>query len=327
MKYLRSPRFPTAGQVGSISAALSCRSSLRGRSAGSFLEQRLVIEPTGQGERRLWERDLYVLYVWVSGRSGRSRRFCKMRLTLRGISLCSKICSGSPGCCFYIWCKEKMQTSISKHSKVIYRHTAICHHIGTNGSVHNHRMDIEHHKHNYGTSSSQNPEGHTVLYRFKWTKQLRFISRVKIFHVAVVTSLIWPMSYWYFNGVITLTHLTCAITGATGTTAGLVVLSYFIRRVVGELSFDESTQQVTISSLTFWGNRCNRTFPLANLVPLSDSGINLNDTFHRLEVNGFTDVYLINLRNCKILHEKFCSVIGVPMDEISQMKTGLASKK
>ena len=263
--------------------------------------------------------------------SGRFRRFCKMRLTLRGISLYSKICAGCPGGSFDVWSKEKMQTSVSKHSKVILsarnRHAGICHRIGTNGSVHNHRMDIEHHKHNFKTSSSQNPEGDKVLYRFKWTKHLRFISRVKIFHVAIVTSLIWPMSYWYFNGVITLAHLTCAITGATGTTAGLIFLSYFIRRVVGELSFDESTQQVTISSLTFWGNRCNRTFPLANLVPLSDSGINSKNTFHRLEFNGFTDVYLINLRNCKIFHEKFFSVIGVPLDEISRMETGLASKK
>lgn len=254
-----------------------------------------------------------------------------MRLPLRGFFLYSKMYSGSPGCCFDIWCKEKMQTSMSKHSKVILsarrRDVVICHHIGTSGAVHKHRMDIKHHKHKYGTSSSLNPGGDKVLYRFKWTKHLRFISRVKIFHVAVVTSLIWPMSYWYFNGVITLAHLTYAITGATGTTAGLVVLSYFIRRVVGELSFDESTQQVTISSLTFWGNRCNRTFPLANLVPLSDSGIDLNNTFHRLEVNGFTDVYLINLQHCKILHEKFFSVIGVPIDEISQMETGLASKK
>ena len=254
-----------------------------------------------------------------------------MRVTLRGFSLYSKLSSGIPSCSFGIWCKEKMQTSMSKNWKVILSarngDVVICRHIGTNGSVHKHRMDINHHTHQYGTSSSLNREGDQVLYRFKWTKHLRFISRVKIFHVAVVTSLIWPMSYWYFNGVIALAHLTYAITGATGTTAGLVVLSYFIRRVVGELSFDESTQQVTISSLTFWGNRCNRTFPVANLVPLSDSGINLKNTFHRLEVNGITDVYLINLRHCKILHEKFFSVIGVPMDEISQMETGLASKK
>lgn len=269
-----------------------------------------------------------MLTLWVSARSP---QICKMRVTFRGFPLCSKLFSGSPGCFFGTWCKEKMQTSMSKHSKVILSarngDVVICRHIGTIVSVHKHRMDIKHHKHEYGTSSSLNREGDQVLYRFKWTKHLRFISRVKIFHVAVVTSLIWPMSYWYFSGVIALAHLTYAITGATGTTAGLVFLSYFIRRVIGELSFDESTQQVTISSLTFWGNRCNRTFPLANLVPLSDSGINSKNTFHRLEVNGFTDVYLINLRHCKILNEKFFSVIGIPIDEISQIETGLASKK
>lgn len=193
-------------------------------------------------------------------------------------------------------------------------------HFGT-GSVY------MYHKGRYGSANKLVPEGNQVLYRFKWTKHLRFISRVKIFHVAVVTSLTWPMSYWYLNEVISLYSLACAITGATGTTAGLVALSFFFRRVVGELSFDEGTQQVTISSLTFWGNRRNRTFPLTSLVPLSDSGINFKNTFHRLEVNCCTDVYLINLRHCKIFHEKFFSVTGVPMDEIDLRKTGLVSRK
>ena len=166
-----------------------------------------------------------------------------------------------------------------------------------------------------------------VLYRFRWIKQLRFISRVKIVHVAVVVSLVWPMSYWYSNGLISLPTLSCAVAGAVGTTVGLVAISYFFRRVVGELSIDEVTQKVTISSLTFWGNRRNRTFPLSSLVPLSDTGIDRKNTFHRLELYGSKDVYLINLRHCKIFYEMFFSVIGLPVPQTDRKTAEVASKK
>lgn len=163
-----------------------------------------------------------------------------------------------------------------------------------------------------------------LLYRFQWIKQLRFVSRVKVLHVGVVVSLTWPMSYWYSSGLISFSTLTCALVGALGTTAGLVALSYFFRRVVGEISIDEDTQEVTISSLTFWGNRRNRAFPLTSLIPLSDSGIDSKNTFHRLELCDSKDVYLLNLRHCQIFDEMFFSVVGVPMDP----KTAdVASKK
>ena len=232
--------------------------------------------------------------------SGCVRR-CRDCVPLRGSSFRSKLYFCSPRSRFNTTFEDKLQTSIFK--LILY---------APNGKVVSAILELD---------------------RFICSKDLQTSSflitvrlRVKILHVAVVTSLTWPMSYWYFNGIISLYSLTCAITGAAGTTAGLVALSYFFRRVVGELSFDEDTQQVTISSLTFWGNRRNRTFPLTSMVPLRDSGINFKNTFHRLEVNGCSDVYLLNLRHCKIFHEKFFSVTGVPVDEIDLRETGLASR-
>lgn len=254
--------------------------------------------------------------------SCRSVRFCKDFAPLRRLSLYSKLCFRSPTSYSNTLLKDKIQGSILK--LVLYapnRKVLGCRHFGSES------IYAMYHKEKYGSPDNLVPAENEVLYRFKWTKHLRFISRVKILHVAVVTSLIGPMSYWYLNEVISLYSLTCAIIGAAGTTAGLVALSYFFRRVVGELSFDEDTQRVTISSLTFWGNRRNRTFPLNSLVPLSDSGINVKNTFHRLEVDGCTGVYLLNLRHCKIFHEKFFSVIGLPVDEINLMETGLVSRK
>ena len=253
---------------------------------------------------------------FVTRVSSTAQQFYKICVTLKRLSH-PKICFRRPNSCFDVLCKRKMQTSMFISSSL----NVDCgrRHFGTGNAKLMHRK---------GQCVSPNNlvvEDNQVLYRFKWMKQLRFISRVKIFHVAVVTSLIWPMSYWYSSGIISLPSLLCAITGAAGTTAGLVALSYFFRRVVGELCFAEATEQVTISSLTFWGNRRSRTFPLMSLVPLSDSGIDMNDTFHRLEVNDCTDVYLLNLQHCKIFDEKFFSVTGLPMDEMEI--AGLLPKK
>lgn len=174
------------------------------------------------------------------------------------------------------------------------------------------------------------PVDNQVLYRFKWMKHIRFISRVKILHVALMTSFTCPITYWYFCGDISLNSFICALTGAAGTTAGFVALSYFFRRIIGELSFHEATQQVTISSLTFWGNRRNRTFHLESLVPISDSGIDVKNLFHTLEVYGLKDsgkeVYLLNLRHCKIFDGKFFSVTGLPRDVISQVESAFSPK-
>ena len=172
------------------------------------------------------------------------------------------------------------------------------------------------------STKTPSPEDSLLLYRFKWIKHLRFISRVKILHVAVVSALTWPMSFWYSSGIISFPTLVCAIAGAAGTTAGLVALSFFFRRVVGEISFHEDSQTVIISSLTFWGNRRNRTLSLSSLVPLCDSGIDVKNTFHRLELYDSKDVYLLNLRHCKISDEAFFYVTGLHVDQ-----TAVTSKK
>lgn len=183
---------------------------------------------------------------------------------------------------------------------------------------------------NFGTERKKSPStsffvrDNLVLYRFKWMKQLRFISRVKILHVAVVIMLTWPMSLWYFSGLVSLPTIVSASFAALGTTAGLVGLSFFFRRVVGEISLNERNQNITISSLSFWGNRCDRTFPLTNLVPLGDSGIDMKNSFHRLELYDCKVVYLLNLRHCKIFDEMFFDVIGLPKHQ-TDLKTNVAA--
>ena len=240
-------------------------------------------------------------------------RFAKNCLFLRRF-LHSKAFLGTPSSLVNVLCKRKLQTPRSTFVLSSLNFGCGRRHFGADSGA-------------SGSTNYRVPEDSQVLYRFKWIKQLRFISRAKILHVAVVIGLTWPMSYWYSTGFVSLSTLACAIAGAAGTTAGLVALSYFFRRVVGELSIDENKQMVTISSLAFWGNRRNRTFPLTSLVPLSDSGIDLKNTFHRVELYGSKDVYLLNLRHCKIFHEMFFSVTGLPMGQTNLKTTAVQSRK
>lgn len=165
-----------------------------------------------------------------------------------------------------------------------------------------------------------------VLYRYKWIKQLRLISRVKILHVLVVSGLTAPMCVWYSSGVVSGPVVFTAVFAASATTVGLFALSYFFRRVIGELSYDETTDEITISSLTFWGNRRNVVLPLSSLVPLSERGFSDKNLFHRLERYETDFVYLLNLRHGKIYdYGKLFKVLGLDVvrqktDTVKEMK-------
>lgn len=243
-------------------------------------------------------------------------RFTNICLLLRRFSH-SNVFLDNSNSCFNVLCKRKLQNPRGMFVLSSLNFGCARCHVKSNIVK----------KESAGSTDFLVPEDNRVLYRFKWIKQLRFISRVKILHVAVMTSLTWPMSYWYSSGLVSFPTLICAIAGAAGTTAGLVALSYFFRRVVGEVSIDESTKKVTISSLTFWGNRRNRTFPPTSVVPLSDSGVDMKHTFHRLELYGSKDVYLVNLRHCKIYDETFFNVFGLPIDQTDPKTFSVASKK
>ncbi|XP_020901337.1 transmembrane protein 186-like [Exaiptasia diaphana] len=151
-----------------------------------------------------------------------------------------------------------------------------------------------------------------VLYRYKWIKQLRMVSRVKILHCLIVSGLTGPMCVWYGNGIINGNVLFATIFAATASTIGLFALSYFFRRVIGELSYDKVNDQVTISSLTFWGNRRNTEIPSSALVPMTDHGFSDKNLFHRVERYENDFVFLLNLRHGKIYnYDRLLEVLGL----------------
>ncbi|EDO35020.1 predicted protein, partial [Nematostella vectensis] len=151
-----------------------------------------------------------------------------------------------------------------------------------------------------------------IIYKFRWIKTFRFFSRVKILHVLIVSGLTGPMCFWYSQGVIPLSGFLASVAAATATTGGLFALSYFFRRVVGILSLDEQHGNVTISTLTFWGNRKNLTVQRTDVVPINESGFDEKHLFHRLELYNSSFVYLINLRHAEMCNKQhLMSVLGL----------------
>ena len=100
--------------------------------------------------------------------------------------------------------------------------------------------------------------GYEILYKSPKMSWLRFASRFKLFQVGFILACTFPSHYWYTHGMISKYVFWMTVGTATSTTLALFILSYFFRRIVGELWISDDGQEILLSTLTFWGNRRNR---------------------------------------------------------------------
>ncbi len=161
-------------------------------------------------------------------------------------------------------------------------------------------------KHNLSSlppqSSTQNSSENIVLYRWPTMKHFRFISRLKVYQVSAMLLLLSPMSYMYLNGDITGKSMSYASVAALGTTAVLLILSYYFRRVIGEMAYISSTNNLRVSTLTFFGGRRELNFKIKDIVPFTDSQLRVGGTIQRLEVKDHPEVFLYSLKYGRILN-------------------------
>ena len=133
-------------------------------------------------------------------------------------------------------------------------------------------------------------------------KHFRFISRLKVYQVSAMLLLLSPMSYMYLNGDITGKSMSYASVAALGTTAVLLILSYYFRRVIGEMAYISSTNNLRVSTLTFFGGRRELNFKIKDIVPFTDSQLRVGGTIQRLEVKDHPEVFLYSLKYGRILN-------------------------
>lgn len=127
-------------------------------------------------------------------------------------------------------------------------------------------------------------------------KHFRFISRLKVYQVSAMLLMLPPMARMYLNGDITGRSMAYATVAAVGTTAVLLVLSYYFRRVVGEMAYVSSTNHLRVSTLTFIGGRRDLYFKVDDVIPFADSQLREGRTVKRLEVKGHPEVLLYSLK-------------------------------
>ncbi|XP_062507634.1 transmembrane protein 186-like [Corticium candelabrum] len=158
--------------------------------------------------------------------------------------------------------------------------------------------------------------GAILVYKFPWMKHLRFISRLKQFQAGCVILLIFPISYWHHQGLLDDFNVVAGVTAATATTIMLFIISYFSRRIVGELRFHPHTGMVQLSTLTFWSRRQNQAFHCSDIIPMSETQSNTAKTWQKLEIFDHSDIYLYSLRLGKIYHQELLrQLLGIQQRE------------
>lgn len=140
-----------------------------------------------------------------------------------------------------------------------------------------------------------------VLYRWPTMRHFSFISRLKVYQVTIMLLLLPPMGYMCLHGDITTKTMFYATVATLGTTGVLFVLSHYFRRVVGEMTFVQSSNQLRLSTLTFAGRRRNLEFDVEDIVPFLDSQLRMGGVIQRLEFRNHPEVFLYSLKYGRIL--------------------------
>ena len=147
-------------------------------------------------------------------------------------------------------------------------------------------------------SSHGSEKQFVVFYQWPNMRLLRVLSRLKMYQVLTMTTLLGPLTYWYSVGKVSSSILWCAYTSTLGVTAVLCAMSYAFSRLVGELSYCQHSNVIQLSTLTFLGRRRDHQLPAHVIVPFSDSHKVL---FQRLDIIEPQAVYYYSIRYGQVL--------------------------
>lgn len=150
----------------------------------------------------------------------------------------------------------------------------------------------------------------TPIYRFPYIVQARMVSRFKVYHTIFTFTLIPAAVYLNATGVVPVSAVYMFAGFFTVAGVMLVIISSFIRKIVGALYIDRKKETVKLSHLTFWSQRRDEYFKVSDIIPLSDTNEQLSDLFVKLRTfKG--DSYYLTTKHGKVLEkEDFMEVVG-----------------
>ena len=135
----------------------------------------------------------------------------------------------------------------------------------------------------------------TVFYRFPYINVARFISRLKLYHTAIVVLAVPPTIYYYNIGEVGYETCVGVVAASTLALAMLYIFANFFQRVVGLVALSSGQRLVQLSHLTFFAGRNDVIVPVDDIVPLCDTSESFNDVFVKVHRYSTTDTLYMTL--------------------------------
>lgn len=162
------------------------------------------------------------------------------------------------------------------------------------------------------------PDSGVLIYRWPTMKHFRFISKAKIYQVGFLVALLPLTAHWYTMGMLTAKEFACGGVAIVGTGAVLVILSYYFRKLAGELRYNMCTDTLCVSTLTFWGNKRDVDFPTDRVVIFVESQTHMGSPFQQLEIMGHDETFLWSLRYGRVLNlDLLCRALKITDNDLS----------
>ncbi|XP_025272328.1 transmembrane protein 186 isoform X1 [Canis lupus familiaris] len=150
-----------------------------------------------------------------------------------------------------------------------------------------------------------------IIYRFDAIRTFGYLSRLKVAQTALTLLALPPGFYWYSHGLMTLSSLYFAGGIAGFALAMLCWMSHFFRRLVGILYVNEAGTVLRVAHLTFWGRRQDTDWPVADVVPMTETSDRPQELFMRIQQYSGKQTFYLTLRYGRVLdRERFTRVFG-----------------
>eukprot|EP00730_Choanoeca_flexa_P010874 TRINITY_DN21386_c0_g1_i1.p1 TRINITY_DN21386_c0_g1~~TRINITY_DN21386_c0_g1_i1.p1 ORF type:complete len:216 (+),score=5.73 TRINITY_DN21386_c0_g1_i1:2-649(+) len=119
-------------------------------------------------------------------------------------------------------------------------------------------------------NAAQAQTGTLTVYKNRVMRRVRFASRLKLAHVAFMGLAVPNLLHAHSIAAISDEATILASCGLLGSGGILIALTRFTQRIIGQLAVDTDSQQLIVSTLTFWGSRQDYRLPLQALTPVFD---------------------------------------------------------
>lgn len=114
----------------------------------------------------------------------------------------------------------------------------------------------------------------SVIYRSPWVRPARLLLRMKLLQVGTMVAGAGAPALLAVRGAdLALSEVGIIASTFAGSLVLAGSLAYITERFVGEMRLRKEARSVVVSTLSLWGNRVDRVYPIASVVPLAPRSV------------------------------------------------------